>query len=177
MTPPKLKLVLRQLLCLLILLAAAGQAPAADSAYVRFLPNDGNNVYPASGLLRQWPAEGPPELWRAHIGPGKSAVIEAGGRAFTEAQADGKQWLSASMSPAAKHSGKPFSPPTRTITKSKVPSLRLSWMAAAFTASPTKTTTAIFSNCAARCSACGPAMAQWYGAEGRISWPPKAPRR
>ena len=79
-------------LSVLIPLAAACSAPAADSGYVRFLPNDGNNVYPASGLLRQWPAEGPKELWRATIGDGKSAVIEAGGRAFTAAQAEGKQW-------------------------------------------------------------------------------------
>jgi len=92
MMSPNLKPAFRQLLILLIPLAAAGQAPAADTAYVRFLPNEGNNVYPASGLLRKWPAEGPAELWRAPIGPGKSAVIEAGGRAFTEAQADGKQW-------------------------------------------------------------------------------------
>ncbi|HXR08782.1 MAG TPA: hypothetical protein VN765_15700, partial [Candidatus Acidoferrum sp.] len=85
MISPNLKPAFRQLLSVLIPLAAAGQAPAADTAYVRFLPNEGNNVYPASGLLRKWPAEGPPELWRAPIGPGKSAVIEAGGRAFTEA--------------------------------------------------------------------------------------------
>jgi outer membrane protein assembly factor BamB len=92
MIPPKLKPALRQIFCALISLAAMSNVPAADSGYVRFLPNDGNNVYPASGLLRKWPDEGPKELWRAVIGPGKSAVIEAGGRAFTEAQADGKQW-------------------------------------------------------------------------------------
>jgi outer membrane protein assembly factor BamB len=86
------KPVLRQLLGVLILLAVASNAPAADNGYVRFLPNDGNNVYPATSLLRQWPAQGPKELWRAAVGEGKSAVIEAGGRAFTAAQADGKQW-------------------------------------------------------------------------------------
>jgi outer membrane protein assembly factor BamB len=81
-----------QILGALLLLAAASNSPAADSGYVRFLPNDGNNVYPATGLLRQWPAKGPAELWRAAIGDGKTAVIEAGGRAFTATQADGKQW-------------------------------------------------------------------------------------
>ena len=86
------KPALRQLLGALILLAVASGAPAADSGYVRLLPNDGNNVYPAAGLLRQWPAQGPKELWRATIGDGKSAVIEAGGHAFTAAQTDGRQW-------------------------------------------------------------------------------------
>jgi outer membrane protein assembly factor BamB len=92
MISPTAKPALRQLFSVLLLLAAASYAPAADSGYVRFLPNDGNNVYPARGLLRQWPVQGPKELWRATIGDGKSAVIEAGGRAFTAAQTEGKQW-------------------------------------------------------------------------------------
>jgi outer membrane protein assembly factor BamB len=86
------KAALRQLLAVVIPLAAAAGARAAESGYVRFLPNDGNNVYPATGLLRQWPEGGPKELWRANIGDGKSAVIEAGGRAFTAAQWEGKQY-------------------------------------------------------------------------------------
>ena len=68
MNSPTLKPILRRLLGVLILLAAASAARAADSSYVRLLPNDGNNVYPAAGLLRQWPAEGPKELWRTNIG-------------------------------------------------------------------------------------------------------------
>jgi outer membrane protein assembly factor BamB len=76
----------------LILPAAGAGAQAGDGAYARLLPNDGNNVYPAKGLLRQWPAGGPKELWRTTIGDGKSAVIEAGGRAFTAAQTEGRQW-------------------------------------------------------------------------------------
>jgi outer membrane protein assembly factor BamB len=82
----------RTFLCLLILPAAGAGAQAGDGAYARLLPNDGNNVYPAKGLLRQWPAGGPKELWRTTIGDGKSAVIEAGGRAFTAAQTEGRQW-------------------------------------------------------------------------------------
>jgi outer membrane protein assembly factor BamB len=83
---------LRFFLSILILTTAPSGALAAESAYARLLPNDGNNVYPASGLLRQWPAGGPKELWRTRIGDGKSAVIEAGGRAFTAAQTEGRQW-------------------------------------------------------------------------------------
>ena len=58
----------------------------------RFLPNHGNSVYEIRGLYRQWPAEGPKELWRVQVGYGKSAVVEAGGLAFTAAETDEKQW-------------------------------------------------------------------------------------
>jgi outer membrane protein assembly factor BamB len=77
---------------LMALLIAEAGAFAQPSAYVRLLPNDGNNVYPAAGLFRQWPTNGPKELWRAIIGSGKSAVIVAGHRAFTATQTEGKQW-------------------------------------------------------------------------------------
>ena len=79
-------------LTLVLLLNTAMAARAGESGYVRLLPNDGNNVYPATGLLRHWPTNGPRELWRAAIGAGKSAVIVAGDHAFTAAQFDGKQW-------------------------------------------------------------------------------------
>lgn len=59
---------------------------------LRFLPNDGNSVYNATGLLRQWPPEGPQLLWRAEVGWGKSAVVEANALAFTAAETDDKQW-------------------------------------------------------------------------------------
>lgn len=65
---------------------------AQNMDLTRFLPNDGNNVYNATGLLRAWPAAGPKELWRATIGVGKSAVLESNGRLFTAAQFEGKQW-------------------------------------------------------------------------------------
>ncbi|MBN1419651.1 MAG: hypothetical protein JXP34_12810, partial [Planctomycetes bacterium] len=58
----------------------------------RFLPNSGNSVYEASGLLRRWPPEGPKRLWCVRIGWGKSAVVEAGGRAFTATETDDEQY-------------------------------------------------------------------------------------
>jgi outer membrane protein assembly factor BamB len=79
------------LLSVAALLVEAG-AFAGQNGYVRLLPNDGNNVYPATDLFRQWPTNGPKELWRATIGNGKSAVIVAGDRAFTATQTEGKQW-------------------------------------------------------------------------------------
>lgn len=58
----------------------------------RFLPNDGNSVYERSGLLRVWPPEGPRQLWQAHVGWGKSAVVEVDGAAYTLTETDDKQY-------------------------------------------------------------------------------------
>jgi len=70
--------------------AFAGEAGSSDLE--RFLPNHGNCVYEAKGLLREWPPGGPKELWRVEVGWGKSAVVEARGLAFTAAETDDKQW-------------------------------------------------------------------------------------
>ncbi len=80
------------LVCQIVLVTPGQAGQAENTDLVRFLPNHGNSVYPASGLLRQWPPEGPKELWRVEIGWGKSAVVEANGRAFTAAETDKKQW-------------------------------------------------------------------------------------
>ena len=58
----------------------------------RFLPNHGNSLYIATDLCREWPPDGPKELWRTNIGWGKSAVIEARGLAFTATETDDKQY-------------------------------------------------------------------------------------
>lgn len=93
-------LMLRQLLLnAVVLLTGVTGVLAGQSDYVRLLPNDGNNVYPATGLFRQWPSNGPNELWRATIGSGKTGVIVAGNRAFTATQTEGKQWA-LSLDPA-----------------------------------------------------------------------------
>ena len=68
------------------------QVKAANTDLERFIPIDGNNVYNGAGLLRRWPAQGPRELWRIAAGQGKSAVVEAGGRAYTAALEDTRQW-------------------------------------------------------------------------------------
>jgi len=78
-----------------ILTVAASRARGGDDGnrdLERFLPNHGNSVYAARGLLRQWPPGGPRELWRVEIGWGKSAVVEADGLAFTATETDEKQW-------------------------------------------------------------------------------------
>jgi outer membrane protein assembly factor BamB len=68
----------------------AEETPRSD--LTRFLPNSGNSVYDIKGLLREWPAEGPRELWRMEIGWGKSAVVEANGAAYTLTETDDKQY-------------------------------------------------------------------------------------
>ena len=64
----------------------------ANTDLNRFIPWDGNTVFNAVGLLRQWPKEGPRELWRFKTGPALAAVVEAGGRTFIAGQSDKKQW-------------------------------------------------------------------------------------
>ena len=76
-------------------LAGAESKPTDQSDredLLRFLPNSGNNVYQATGLLRRWPADGPRELWRVKIGDGKSAIAESCGRAYTTTQIDNRQY-------------------------------------------------------------------------------------
>jgi outer membrane protein assembly factor BamB len=67
-------------------------AVAGDQDLNRFLPVDGNSVYQANGLLRQWPEDGPTRLWTADLGWGKSAVVEVDGKAYTATETDDKQW-------------------------------------------------------------------------------------
>ena len=68
----------------------AASAAAAD--LLRLLPPEGNTVYPASHLVRSWPAGGPRMLWQTEVGGGRSAVTESSGRAYTEGQSEGAQW-------------------------------------------------------------------------------------
>jgi len=88
---------LRGLAILLCIMAFFGvkstvYAAAANTDLERFLPNHGNSVFNAANLLRKWPAEGPEKLWQVEIGWGKTAVVEANGRAFTATETENKQW-------------------------------------------------------------------------------------
>jgi len=74
-------------------ISSAGYAVESQNMDLeRFLPNHGNSVFNAAGLLRKWPTGGPKELWRVEIGWGKAAVVEADGWAFTSTELDKKQW-------------------------------------------------------------------------------------
>lgn len=55
---------------------------AADWPQWRGLKRDGHS--PESGLLQEWPAGGPPRIWKTNgLGAGYSSVAVAGGRIFT----------------------------------------------------------------------------------------------
>lgn len=88
----RVQLQVRILPALLLLAFAMGASPLAAQDLERFLPADGNSVYGAKGLLREWPADGPKELWRTEIGWGKSAVVVSRGKAFTATETDDKQY-------------------------------------------------------------------------------------
>jgi hypothetical protein len=51
-----------QMLALITLPIMQAGGSAGQNGYVRLLPNEGGNVYPATGLFRQWPTNGPKEL-------------------------------------------------------------------------------------------------------------------
>ncbi len=70
----------------------AAAATAADWPQWRGPARDGRA--PGAGLLRQWPAGGPPQLWRVdNLGAGFSSFSVAGGRLFTQTQKNGRQWV------------------------------------------------------------------------------------
>jgi outer membrane protein assembly factor BamB len=63
-------------------LSSALAAPAADWPQWRGL--DRSNVSPETGLLKEWPRDGPPQVWRAEgLGEGVASLAVAGGRVFT----------------------------------------------------------------------------------------------
>lgn len=73
-------------------LSAAGTAFAADWPQWRGIARDGKSA--ESGLLRQWPAKGPDQLWRVDsLGEGYSSYSISAGRLFTQGQKKGKQWV------------------------------------------------------------------------------------
>ena len=82
-------------LCIIAIIGAKSTvyaAAAGNTDIERFLPNHGNSVFNAANLARKWPAEGPKKLWQVEIGWGKTAVVEAKGRAFTATETENKQW-------------------------------------------------------------------------------------
>ena len=90
--------------CLAIaLLPAPRWAAAIDTAGgkpidVPFWPQwrgpNRDDVSPDTGLLHQWPKEGPPLAWKhTGIGAGYSSVTIEDGRIFTMGDLDGAQWL------------------------------------------------------------------------------------
>lgn len=76
----------------LMILAAASAANAADWPQFRGPSRDGTS--PETGLLKQWPQEGPKELWSVDgLGVGYASVSVAGGLIYTTGLIDGQGYL------------------------------------------------------------------------------------
>jgi outer membrane protein assembly factor BamB len=72
----------------------AGAAAAADWPQWRGMSRDGRTS--ETGLLRQWPSNGPQQLWRVDgLGEGYSSFSIANGKLFTQTQKKGRQWVMA----------------------------------------------------------------------------------
>ena len=83
-------------LCLAAAVAVArGQEPAtsAQDQWPQFLGQGRNGISTETGLLDEWPAGGPKEVWRAKGGVGMSGLAISRGRLLTMVQREGQQWL------------------------------------------------------------------------------------
>lgn len=67
------------------LTAVAGDWP-------QFLGPQRNGISPETGLLTEWPAGGPKEVWRVQGGVGMSGLAISQGRLVTMVQREGNQW-------------------------------------------------------------------------------------
>ena len=87
----------RRVLVGLVLLTAAAtafaQADAVKGEWPQFLGPNRNGLSGETGLLTEWPAEGPKVVWRVPGGVGMSGFAISRGRAVTLVQRDGKQWV------------------------------------------------------------------------------------
>lgn len=74
--------------------AEAGKSakPTSQSAWPQFLGPDRTGISPETGLIDEWPADGPKVVWRVRGGVGMSGVAVADGRAITLVQKSGKQF-------------------------------------------------------------------------------------
>ncbi|HEX8916724.1 MAG TPA: PQQ-binding-like beta-propeller repeat protein [Humisphaera sp.] len=92
------------LLAVTLLAGTAGTAAAADGSAPAAAPVPGDwpcfrgpthdDRSAETGLLRSWPAEGPPKLWQfAGLGKGFSTVSVAGGTIYTTGDVDGRMTL------------------------------------------------------------------------------------
>jgi outer membrane protein assembly factor BamB len=72
---------------------AFGAEPIATvHVWPQFLGPHRNGLSDETGLLTQWPAAGPPEVWRVAGGVGMSGLVISGGRVITLVQKEGQQW-------------------------------------------------------------------------------------
>src|SRR5262249_38808234 len=66
------------------LLAGSALAAEKERDWPRFRGPRQNNLSPDTGLLREWPQDGPPVVWKATgLGSGYSSITVAGNRVYT----------------------------------------------------------------------------------------------
>lgn len=74
----------------------AAKAGASPTEWPEWRGPKRDNLSPASGLLKQWPKDGPPLAWKASgIGAGYSTVAIAGGRIYTMGDARDSSYVHA----------------------------------------------------------------------------------
>lgn len=91
---PAIHWILFGLCCGLFLQAKLSFAqPGNVFDWPQFLGPERNGLSTETGLLDTWPGNGPPEVWRAQIGPGMSGLAISGGRLYTLVQKTGQQFV------------------------------------------------------------------------------------
>lgn len=83
--------------CWIGIVLIAGQVRGADAPFwPRFHGPNGDNLSTDTGLLKEWPEEGPERLWTTTgIGEGFSGVALSGGKIFTAGNVDDKTVVTA----------------------------------------------------------------------------------
>src|SRR5262249_8758958 len=74
-------------------IVAAMVLPLAAADWPHWLGPNRNGASPETGLLTNWPKAGPKVLWKHPGGDGYSTVAIAGGRAITQVQHNGSEWV------------------------------------------------------------------------------------
>lgn len=73
--------------------AESAKKSGAAGEWPQFLGPQRNGISAEKGLLDEWPAGGPKEVWRVEGGVGMSGLAIREGRLLTLVQRSGKQWL------------------------------------------------------------------------------------
>ena len=89
----RLNAMTRFLFALACVLPLAVPAPLNAADWPQFLGPQRNGISSETGLLDQWPAGGPKEVWRVKGGVGMSGLAISRGKLVTLVQKEGQQWL------------------------------------------------------------------------------------
>lgn len=71
---------------------AVAQEATAKTDWPQFLGPARNGISSETGLLSEWPQDGPKVTWKVPGGVGMSGLAISGGRVVTLVQRQGKQW-------------------------------------------------------------------------------------